>query len=768
MATARISPTDPPSSAELTTERATRFHQDGNALLTVESVRTWLVQTGLALYLPRPDQLPVPAPSFVETTIGAATAEPTPNQLDGARAILARLIAEGACVPLNLLGANGASGTDTPDFVCSPAVFSFLFTLRGNKAWKTPPVTSGPVKVSPLALNTYELLAAKVTLSAYDLTTQLGKEVTEAAVLRALTELWQQLRVIPVPQTDGSHTLWELASARFTKQIKAGANAGQPTALSALISLYLNQAIAATEDEVETFLSPLAPRSRLRSVVHDLIAARQLETVVVDGKTLVHITGDLPSFTATKRAGAATDSSETELGEPGVTDAEDGSRIRKFTPNPGTKLGTGLRTRPAFDSKPSFGKKPGFGGKPAYGKAAGNRERRPFDRDARPLRPSFNKPWEEERAARTAAPATPDGIAASSDGSTERPAFRARPAFGARPAYGGRPSSGPRPAFRDTPAYRDRPARPERDAGESRPPRPGAGFGGTRPFRGKPSFPPREDSPAQSGEAPRRTFSKPGTFGRKREGGFGDSRPPRREFGAGEGRPPRREFGAGEGRPPRREFGAGEGRPPRREFGSGEGRPPRRESGTGEGRPPRRDLGSDRPAVPGGFKRPGGLSSRPERSGPGGSRGGGFSRPSSGPREGGFAPRKPFSQREGGDRPPFRGKPAFGSKPGFGTRSGSSRPDSAGTSDGGEAPRKVFRKFDAPRSPKPFGTGGKRSFSRSSGEGRPAGPGGPGSFAGKGGPFAKFADGRKPFRKPGKPSGGGSGGGRPKRPGAQG
>src|SRR5207302_3009916 len=156
------------------------------------------------------------------------------------------------------------------------------FTLRGDKAWKQPPTTTGATKVSPLALNTYTLLAeqAKTSgdsvpgLSASALATELGKEVTETAVLRALTELWQHLRVLPVPQLDGAPTLWELTTTRFTKQIKAGANAGQPTALSALISLYLGQAIVATEDEIETFLSPLAPRSRIRDVVHALISAR--------------------------------------------------------------------------------------------------------------------------------------------------------------------------------------------------------------------------------------------------------------------------------------------------------------------------------------------------------------------------------------------------------------------------------------------------------------------------------------------------------------
>ena len=72
-------------------------------------------------------------------------------------------------------------------------------------------------------------------------------------MLRALGELWTQLRVLPLPQPDGHATIWELSGTRFTKQIKAGANAGQPSALSALISLYLGQAVVASEDEIESF-----------------------------------------------------------------------------------------------------------------------------------------------------------------------------------------------------------------------------------------------------------------------------------------------------------------------------------------------------------------------------------------------------------------------------------------------------------------------------------------------------------------------------------
>jgi 23S rRNA pseudouridine2605 synthase len=651
-----ISASQPPSSDQLSVSQAARWHQDGQALLSLEALREWLSRGGLVAYGPRVHSLGAPAPSIVEATLGKkldAAAELTEG--DAARSLLARLIAEGSAVPLNLLGATGGVGTDVPDYVASAAVFSFIFTLRGNKAWKQLPVTSGPVKVSPLALATYEMLAAKVTLSSYDLATQLGKEVTEGAVLRALTELWSQLRVIPVPRIDGSATLWELTSARFTKQIKAGANAGQPTALSALISLYLGQAVAASEAEIETFLSPLAPRSRVREVVHALLSARQLESLVIDGKTLLHVAGELPAF-------AAAAAPVVEEGR----EAASAPRISKFTAKPGSKIGTGLRSKPAFGSKPPFRSKPSFGSKPAFG----DRERRPLKRDDKPAfqRPRFDKPWAEKPSA----PANGEGFAASSE-----------------------------------------------SAPESRPPR---------------EFKPREFKPRD--EAPRRTFSKPGTFARKREGfaakpsfDRGESRPPRREFNS-EGRPPRREFNA-EGRPPRREFNA-EGRPPRREFNSGE-----------------RPAGS-------GFKRTGTSA-------------------------GSYAPRP---------KPSFGRKPAFGDKPSFSPKPGFQRDRGERSGGDGEAPRKTFRKFDAPREKKPFGAkpfGAKpfgdrpaRSFDRPRSEGaerprpegrpsfgsKPAGAGGKkpfsksaGGFAKAGGPFAKFADGKKPFRKPGPPRTSGKPGG---------
>jgi len=505
-----------PTAEQLGQARLSQWHQNGEALLTFENLRSWMNVAGLVLFTPRFQQLPAPSPSFVEAVLGTPNAEPALADTEQARSLLSRLIAEGIAVPLNLLGTPTVNSGETPDFIVSAPVFSYIFTLRGDKAWKQPPATSGAVKVSPLAAATHEALTRRPALSAYDLTTELGKEVTESAVLRALNELWSHLRVLPIPQPDGAPTLWELTSARFTKQIKAGANAGQPSALSALISLYLGSSLLATEEEIETFLSPLAPRSRIRDVVHALMGARELETLVVDGRTLLHVSGSLPSFITPAADEDAKPVETIEVEAAATLEATDAPRISKFVARP-RKIGTGFPS--------DYGRK--FNGTPLDARnAPPERERRPFSRSAKP---TFTKPWEEgnrgadrggERSPRNGAER---GAERGQTARTDRPERRdgTRPAFGRKPAFGSRPSFGEKRSFSGKPeGFADK---REGFAGKRE------GSAGRREgFTPRPSFrrdddsrpPRREFTPRTEGDAsgPRKTFSKPGTFGRKREG----------------------------------------------------------------------------------------------------------------------------------------------------------------------------------------------------------------------------------------------------------
>jgi hypothetical protein len=668
-----------PTPVQLADARSKQWHQQGEALLTIENLRSWINAAGLVLYAPRP-QIAAPAPSLVEAVLGAPNSSPTLEESAAARSLLARLIAEGLAVPLNLLGAvNGAVG-EMPDFVASTAVFSYVFTLRGDKAWKQPPATTGAVKVSHLALAVHEALSQRGPLSAYDLTTEVGKEVTEAAVLRALAELWTHLRVLPLPQIDGRPALWELATARFTKQIKAGANAGQPSALSALISLYLGQAIVASEDDIESFLSPLAPRSRIRDVVHTLLSARQLDTLAVEGRTMVHVAGALPVFLAPEPVPAA----EAELVEvaeiAAVADATDAAEaaeadgdtpsITKYVPKP-RKIGTGYlaKAKPAkFASKPSprtrpDGGKPEFGGpaKPAYKPRSGpapDRERRPFQKPAAPSGPrGFDKPWDEDKPRRTFAPrADGEGDARPPRKSFSKPGTfgRKREGFEGKPKFGGE----------SRPPRRDFAPRPDRGEGGERPKFAGSRSSGSytpRPRGDRPQGdrPPRAEG---SGFAPRKSFgSKPGGggFGSKPAGGGFKARP-----GFSKDRGDRPAYKPREGSD--RFTTADSGKRVYRKFDAPRDREERPARPYSSDRPAR-PYSSDRPARPAGA---GGYAGKPK---------GDFAKrkPS-----GDFVPRRP-SGKPGGS---FAGKKPFG-KPGGG-----------GFSD---KPTSTFAKFVGNK--KPFG-----------------------------------------------------------------
>ena len=728
-----------PSAGQLAATRLAHWHHDAQPLLTLDLLRDWINTSGLLLYTPRPQQLPVPAPSFAEAVLGESTLAPTLAQLEQPRILLARLVAEGAVIPLHLFGSPTGTGSEVPDFLVSPAVLPYIFTLRGDKAWKQPPVTSGAARVSPLALASYNIISSKGSLSASELAMELGNEVTETAALRALTELWEHLRVLPVPQADGTVTLWELATTRYTKQIKSGANAGLPTALSALISLYLGQSILPGEDEVETFLSPLASRSRIREVVRALIGARQLETLVLDGKNTLYLTGELPVFAPLAQPAPDDVDAIVVTTEGEGVEAQSAPRIAKFVPS----------SRPASaprrfaEGRERSVTRGGTNSRPPRPGGSSDRERRPFQRregdqrsDSRPPRRDFTRPWDEEKRDR----------APRRERSFEAPGGEA-----AGEREDRRPSSGPRRPFADKarggfagkPAFRrddqDRPARPRRDFSDKprfdrEDKRPSSGPRRTfadkarGDFAGKPAFRrDDQDRPAR----PRRDFSDKPRFDRE------DKRPsfgPRRTFadkarGDFAGKPSFRRDDQDRPARPRRDFSD---KPRFDRERSSEGFKGRSDRGRPSG-PPFRKFDAPRDS----FRKP-----RPAASG---SEAHGDSAPTETRPRGDFGPRKPFTPGKS-----FGGGKSFGAKKSF----------SGGKSFG---PKKSFG------GKKPFAASGDSSFEKpkrfSSGEGAKfakkksfSKPGG--KFAKKAdgpssagaGPFDKFKGNKKPFGKRGAPA----------------
>ena len=276
---------------QLEAARAERMRHNGLGTLTLEDARTWIEETGLCLFLPRKQFTSSVAPSFVEAIAGHREATPDQKQIALAEELLVRLENEGVAVRLNLSGQPG----EQPDFVVATWVLPYVYALRGDRDWRRSPQLTGSRAVSQLAIQAYKLLEANDS-SVSQLKHALGREVSEAAVVRAITELWQQLRIIPVIAEPGRAAKWQLLRHRYQKAIAEGASTSQVTAISVLASIFLQAVIAASMEDVELFLAPLTARSKVREVLRGLVATRQVHTISLGHAPHFYVAGTLPEF----------------------------------------------------------------------------------------------------------------------------------------------------------------------------------------------------------------------------------------------------------------------------------------------------------------------------------------------------------------------------------------------------------------------------------------------------------------------------------------
>jgi uncharacterized membrane protein YgcG len=278
---------------QLEASRAERMRLNGRGQLTLDEARTWMEETGLCLFLPRRQFASFTAPTFVEAVAGEHTPSPGVKLVATAEDLLIRLESESVAVRLNLLGQPG----EQPDFVVAAWVLPYVYALRGDRDWRRSPQLTGSRQVSPLAVQAYKHLeAGDATIP--QLKHSLGREVSESAVLRAITELWQQLRIIPVISAPNKTPQWQLLRTRYQKAIAEGASTSQVTAISVLASIYLQAVIAASMEEVEMFLAPLTARSKVREVLRGLVATRQVHSLALGHAPHFYVAGTLPEFAA--------------------------------------------------------------------------------------------------------------------------------------------------------------------------------------------------------------------------------------------------------------------------------------------------------------------------------------------------------------------------------------------------------------------------------------------------------------------------------------
>jgi hypothetical protein len=270
------------------------MRQNGIGALTLEDARTWIEETGLCLFLPRKQSTPSLAPSFVEAVAGERSSIPGQKQIELAEELLVRLELDNVAVRLNLLGQPG----EQPDYIVAAWVLPYVYALRGDRDWRRTPQLTGSRQVSPLAIQAYKRLEqGEATIS--ELRHALGSGASEVAILRAITELWQQLRIIPVIAAPGKAAKWQLLRVRFQKAIAEGASTSQVTAISVLASIFLQAVIAASMEEVELFLAALTARSKIREVLRGLVATRQVHTLSMGHAPHFYVAGTLPEFSVT-------------------------------------------------------------------------------------------------------------------------------------------------------------------------------------------------------------------------------------------------------------------------------------------------------------------------------------------------------------------------------------------------------------------------------------------------------------------------------------
>jgi hypothetical protein len=279
------------TSEQLLQARAERMRQNGLGTVTLEDARTWIEETGLCLFLPKRQFSSSVAPSFVEAVAGRPEVTPEQKTIAHAEDLLVRLENDGVAVRLNLLGQPG----EMPDFVVAGWVLPYVYALRGDRDWRRSPQLTGSRQVSQLAVHVYKQLEGG-DATVPQLKQALGREVSESAVIRAITELWQQLRIIPVIAARGQAAKWQLLRTRFQRAIAEGASTSQVTAISVLASIYLQAAIAASMEDVELFLAPLTARSKIREVIRGLVATRQVHTISLGHAPHFYVAGTLPEF----------------------------------------------------------------------------------------------------------------------------------------------------------------------------------------------------------------------------------------------------------------------------------------------------------------------------------------------------------------------------------------------------------------------------------------------------------------------------------------
>ncbi len=264
--------------------RREKWHLDGHAVRTLDDARQFIDSVGFCLLYPqRPAVL---APTFVGAFVGADDKLPTwqnafaDERARQAKHLMVRLLRDRAAYEAYVFAEN--------NFLVSASVFPYFYGMVGDRNPKQAPkaTRSG---YSPLAVDTFQIINKHGPIPKHRLREMLGKEISEAALDRSLDELWAKLRITRVDYTQEEGVYWDVLFRWSSDAVKEGMHVSVAESLTALVSKYLDGVLAAQQEEIENFFSPLIGRARVREAVNALQAARELSFVHVGGRVLMQV-----------------------------------------------------------------------------------------------------------------------------------------------------------------------------------------------------------------------------------------------------------------------------------------------------------------------------------------------------------------------------------------------------------------------------------------------------------------------------------------------
>ena len=288
------------TSEELIQLRREKWRLDGNAVRTLEDARSFIESVGFCLMLPLPPPKTSLVPTFVGATLGSDERLPAQrNALTDPRAreaseLMVRLLRDNSAYEANL-------GDEHNALLLSASAFPYFYTLAGERNPKQAPRPGPRSPYSELACDTYQIIQRKGPISKAKLLQEIGKGISVPGLDKSLNELWSKLRITRVDYHEREGASWDVLQRWAPEAVSEGINSSLNTALSALISKYLECVIAADLPELEAFFGNFVPRSKVREAVNALLAAREFSFTPVGNKSLIQVTQTVSRVPASQK-----------------------------------------------------------------------------------------------------------------------------------------------------------------------------------------------------------------------------------------------------------------------------------------------------------------------------------------------------------------------------------------------------------------------------------------------------------------------------------